>query len=589
MQFIPPPSEGDSAAQSSFIMFYKYTEEDPAVWLPEFVTVVEEYASYVRNEDLTGPNKTVKAQFIGLVRGIGVKYNILDLMEAILEARFSLLPPQDQLDQTTDDEVRIINEYSAQNVPTQFMSKLRLIALDCLKQSDKAQYALKTALWLQNYERVKFIFEKRVKKILDPSVFISVSEVLTGDNYNVVVKDIAHKSVEQLTHMYRDLYYVSVSSNNGCQKLPFLKRWLEDEDKQIYVTCRFDPTRTLPNNYNTFFGLRGAAIPNPSNLLQATNQMNLILRHIKEVYCNDDEEHAQYFYKWMANIVKYPWKKTQVLILLFGVEGCGKGMIIDFFAHKVLGKHVTFQTASPGVDLFAKHAVGFYRKLFVFCDEAGDDLNKNHEQLKNSITAETIRFEGKNKDTTTEPNFVNIIVASNNPGSVRVSPYDRRVVAFQCSEKYKGNHAYFNDLAAATGNDECARAMYDYLLNYDLPQQYNFQESRPITAYYESLQLASLPLFWRFMSYKCNSHAADRNICKHQASVLFDEFKEWKTRGGYDATITEKYFSREMSELARDQFSGVIKAKRNVTCYDIRFDTLRNYMIRNKKYDDSVF
>lgn len=594
MQFTPAPAEGDGAAQSAYTAFCKFTEPDPptTAWMPAYVNMIEEYAGYLWDEDLAHQtNHTLKAQFIGLMRGIGIKYNNMALMDAIVEARLAILPPDadDQDHQLTDaDSLRIINEMSAQGQSSYFMSKLRLLALEGLKKSDPATYVLKTALWLQNYDRIKFIFETRVKKILDPAVFISVSDVTSGMAHNVVVKDIVYRTAEQLTHMYRDLYYVSVSGDKGCQKQPFLKRWLEDEDKQIFASCKFDPKRTLPNNYNTFFGFRGAAIPSVVNRVQATQHMQLILQHIKEVYCNDVEEHAQYFYKWLANIIKYPWKKSEVLILLFGVEGCGKGMIIDFFSHKVLGQHISFQTATPGVDLFSKFAVGFYRRLFVFCDEAGDDLNKNHELLKNAITSPTMRFEGKGKDTLTELNYVNIIVASNNHGSLRVSPQDRRVVAFQCSEKYKGNHAYFNELAIATANDECARVMYDFLLQYDLQQEFNFQEARPITPYYESLQMACLSLFWRFMSFKCNSQGADRNVCQYMGSTLFNEFKEWKSRGGYDMPTTESRFSRDLNDLARDEDSGVVKRKRSCICYDIRYDILRRFMIRKKKYDDTV-
>ncbi len=164
-----------------------------------------------------------------------------------------------------------------------------------------------------------------------------------------------------------------------------------------------------------------------------------------------------------------------MLLLLFGVEGCGKSMIVDFFANMVLGSHLAFQTASPGVDVFGKFAVGTHRKLLCFCDEGGEELTKYQDMLKNLITAKAIRFEMKGQDIRVEDNYTNVIVASNNPGPVKISSNDRRVCAFQCSEVYKDNVPYFATLASFLGSDACARAFYDMLVSLDLEEDYPFQ------------------------------------------------------------------------------------------------------------------
>jgi hypothetical protein len=587
MQFVSAPEEGECLAKGADITFCHYTELDPPEWNMQYLAVVEEYVTCFGEDELGGENNLVRAEIAGLLVGIGKKYDILDTTDGVLEARITALGIASQMGELTSEEMAIVESTSAQTTNTSFMAKLRLKALDALELKDPASFKAKKSLWLQSYERIKLVFEKKVVKILSPPVFLCISAVCSKQN--VLIKTIHDRGLEQLNHMYRDLYFVNINPDNGCQKQPFLNKWLADDNKKTYATCAFDPESHLHDNYNTFFGFRAEGIPPVQNVAQANHYLNMILTHIKEIYCDGNQEHADYVYKWLANIIKYPWKKTEVLILIFGIEGCGKGMIIDFFANRVLGHHLSFQTATPGVDLFSKFAVGSHRKLLCFCDEAGEDLAKHHDQLKNLITAKTIRIEKKGQDIRIEENYTNVIVASNNAGPVRISPHDRRVVAFQCNEKYKEDYQYFTMLAEATNSDECARAMYEYFLQYDLSPDYNFQAHRPITKYYETLQAASLPLFWRFLSHKCLTHGSDGNAVKIPARVLYREFNDWKSNGGYEAQYTEVRFGRELKELDKSEGSGVTCVKRSVICYEIKFDVLQSYMIRKKKFDDNAF
>lgn len=590
MQFASAPDEGECLAQAVDITFCQYTEPDPLEWNPDYLTVIEEYATCFGQNDLCSEDSsdTRRAEITGLMTGLGRKYDILDTINDVLEARVAVLGLSSQSNPFSEEELVIFDNAASQAGTTTFMAKIRLKALEALEQSDPAAYKLKKYTWLQSYERIKLVFEKRVAKILSPPIFICISTVTSRQN--IVTKTLHDRTLEHLTHMYRDLYYMKMDGDNGFEKKPFLIKWLSDDNKKTFATCAFDPEGLLPNNYNTFTGFHAESIPPIQDLPKANMHLQMILNHIKEVFCEDNQEHAEFVYRWLANIIKYPWKKTEVLILIFGIEGCGKGIIIDFFANRVLGHHLSFQTATPGVDLFSKFAVGTHRKLLCFCDEAGEDMKTNHDQLKNLITAKTIRIEKKGQDIRTEENFTNVIVASNNAGSVRVSPADRRVVAFQCDERYKGNYNYFTSLAEATNSDECAKLMYEYLLRYDLSPDYNFQAHRPMTKYYETLQVASLPIFWRFWSYKCLSQRGeDGAVFKSTSRGVYRDFIHWKEDGGYELPYTEAKFGRELKQLSDDKDSGVKFTKRSSNMYDIRFDILQAFLVNKKKFDENAF
>jgi hypothetical protein len=180
-----------------------------------------------------------------------------------------------------------------------------------------------------------------------------------------------------------------------------------------------------------------------------------------------------------------------------------------------------------------------------------------------------------------------VIVASNNAGPVKISSNDRRVVAFQCSDVYKDNLQYFATLADALGSDDTARGFYDFLLGYQLDEDFPFQARRPITAYYESLLVSSLPLIWRFWSYKCMQGGDIKRT--EPARVLHREFLQWKGERDYEVVYTESRFGRELNELASTANTGVTRIKRSSVYYEIHFETLKQFLTRKRRFDENAF
>jgi hypothetical protein len=368
------------------ITFCDVMEPDPAQWNEECKQRLEEFVSCMGPEELRTAGAR-RNEVMRTLRALGAKYGIAREITQLLSGAAAATGEEDE-DRHSD------GEEEEEDPPTALLAKVRKFALEATQRHSVANYTLKRALWLQNYERIKSIFESRVVKILSPPIFLTVG--VHPSRYNSAVAQIQERTSEQLNHIYADLHYVTHSAEAGMQKNPFLKRWLGDDTKRTYLTCIFDPKGTIPCNYNTYVGLRASALPAMvRDRAQTDAAVQSIVHHVQEVFCNGNAQHADYVLKWMANLVKFPWKKTEVLLLLFGVEGCGKSMIVDFFANMVLGTHLAFQTASPGVDVFGKFAVGTHRKLLCFCDEGGEELTKYQDALKNLITAKAVRVEKK--------------------------------------------------------------------------------------------------------------------------------------------------------------------------------------------------
>ena len=218
--------------------------------------------------------------------------------------------------------------------------------MDALLRDSAVTHRLKRALWLQNYERIRSIFETRVVKILTPPIFLCIST--NPSRYNSSVPQIQDRTSEHLKHMYRDLYYVEHSSEEGHQKYPFLKRWLSDDTKQTYLTCIFDPKGSLARNYNTYVGMRASTLPPAPSAAQAGVQA--ILHHIQEVFCNGNQEHAAY-------VVRY------VLIMLaWAALTVGVGQMAGQYCQVPLEKDRGAAAAVWGGGLWEEHDCGLFRQ-----------------------------------------------------------------------------------------------------------------------------------------------------------------------------------------------------------------------------------
>lgn len=94
-------------------------------------------------------------------------------------------------------------------------------------------------------------------------------------------------------------------------------------------------------------------------------------------------------------------------------------------------------------------------KLIVCNELSSAETNKylNSDSLKSVITEKIITIEEKNISPRIAENVCNLILVSNNDVPVKLEYGDRRYVAINVSNKYKGNHAYFSQLCSSFNKD----------------------------------------------------------------------------------------------------------------------------------------
>ena len=423
---------------------------------------------------------------------------------------------------------------------------------------------------MNTYELVKLRHELICFKVMTPAVY---AHIVSGDREPDMM------TYTQVRNYFTNKYYYERDSSGMYVKQKFITRWMDDENIRLVREIVVDPVCSDDDVYNLWKPFKAALIPPvEDSLIQSL--ISPIINHISQVITGANEEHTSWILDYIANMVQRPEKKTQVAVSLYGEEGCGKGIVFEFFRKEVLGSFCSFQTATPENDLFGRFANGALHRVFIQVDEV-KSLHEHNDKLKDFITNETLNYEKKGKDTIVVRNISNLLLTSNNENALTVSSTDRRFALFRCSSVYRGNRAYFNELGRHLRNPKVARAFFQFLMARDLSMYpYDFQSSRPITEYYKETQLAGIPVIARFLSALVN----DDISLNYKSRDLYENYKRFHNDGNYKFLLTETSFSREIQRI-----SGISRKRTSHgTLYEIDREIVKNTLMDSNKYDPDV-
>src|SRR5205814_9116430 len=199
--------------------------------------------------------------------------------------------------------------------------------------------------------------------------------------------------------------------------------WLLHAGRREFDRVVFAPGLEVPRAYNLWQGFAYDA--RPGNLHAS------FLEHLRTNVCAGEAAHYDYLVGWMARIVQHPGQQGEVAVVLRGGKGVGKSFVAREFG-KLFGRHY-LHISNPS------HLVGNFNShlrdvIFLFADEAFYAGDKKHESiLKTLITEDTIQIEAKGVDVETSPNFVHLMMASNDTHVVRASGDERRFFVLEVS------------------------------------------------------------------------------------------------------------------------------------------------------------
>ena len=199
-------------------------------------------------------------------------------------------------------------------------------------------------------------------------------------------------------------------------------------------------------------------------------EIQLLLHHIKIVLASGNPKHYLYIMSWLTQIIKTPWKPTDIFLLFQGNQGSGKTIVSDFLVKHVFGKHLSLSTS--GIDSLTSRFNGAVKsKLFVCCNElttvegGKGSFNSAFDRMKNLITDRLVQIEHKGLEHVQIDNFCNFIGNTNHSFTAKLEKGDRRYACFEVNNEYIKNYDYFDKLGDAL-NQNTGDMFYTYLLNY---------------------------------------------------------------------------------------------------------------------------
>lgn len=211
--------------------------------------------------------------------------------------------------------------------------------------------------------------------------------------------------------------------------------WLDHPRRRYYNTVVFAPGKSVPGSYNLWKGFACDAKP---------GICERYLDHLCENICGGAAEVYEYVLNWMANTVQNLAQPGQVAIVLRGEKGTGKGVFANHFG-RLFGRHYL-----PVTD--PKHLVGSFNAhmrdcILMFADEGFAASDKRAESmLKTLVTEPTLTVEAKGVDVETAPNYVHLIMASNDAWVVPVGPHERRFLVLDVSNSKRQDTSYFGHI-----------------------------------------------------------------------------------------------------------------------------------------------
>lgn len=271
---------------------------------------------------------------------------------------------------------------------------------------------------------------------------------------------ISRQSFEDFRNRYRH-EKVAVGSNKAGQDIlqPVGQWWIDHPQRRQYETIVFVPGKDVPGAYNLWSGFACDSLPGTKH--------ERLLHHIRENICDGNPEHYNYLIQWMARCVQHPNSPGEVAVVMRGKRGTGKSFFAKVLSN-LFGRH--FLQVSD-----SKHLVGSFNAhlrdtVVLFGDEAFFAGDKRHESiLKTLVTEEYMVYEGKGVDAETGPNYVHLLLASNEDWVVPAGLDERRFFVLEIGDKHKQDHSYFREIFEELNSGGYENLLH-FLLSRDLTE-----------------------------------------------------------------------------------------------------------------------
>ncbi len=267
---------------------------------------------------------------------------------------------------------------------------------------------------------------------------------------------LTRQSFEDIRNRYIKPIAVGKDDKGNMKYVPLGKWWLLNIKRRQYDTVVFAPEREVKDAYNLWRGFACQSLPGDCSIF-----MDHLLRNI----CGGRQDHFEYVIGWMARMVQKPATPGEVALVLRGGRGVGKSLFARELGY-LLGRHF-LSVSNPS------HLVGNFNShlrdvVLLFAEEAFYAGDKKHASiLKTLITEKTITIEAKGIDAEAAPNYVHLIMASNDMHVVPAGGDERRYMVLDVATDNQRDSKFFGRFLKQMENGG-REALLHFLRTYDL-------------------------------------------------------------------------------------------------------------------------
>jgi Family of unknown function (DUF5906) len=259
--------------------------------------------------------------------------------------------------------------------------------------------------------------------------------------------------------------FTEVLNRDGrTKRVTWANRWLQDPRRRQYEGLEFypDPHNTpgSPKYLNLWTGFDVQPAPKPDWRYYKTFR-----DHLLNNVCDGDEALFKWLFAFLAHIVQRPRERLGIALVLRGKRGAGKSKVGEVVGSLFKRHWFLVDTARYIIGQFNAHMAAC---LLLQADEAVWAGDKSAEgRLKGLITAPTQFIEAKGVDPVPLPNYVRLILTSNEDWVVPAGKDERRFVVLDVNPRCAKNAVYFGAIDAEMAAGGLEHLLGD-LLAFDL-------------------------------------------------------------------------------------------------------------------------
>lgn len=419
--------------------------------------------------------------------------------------------------------------------------------------------------------------------------------------------DTVFAGIQEIKQFHRsDMVYTITVKKNGeesLEKKEIMNLWDSSSDKRQYGQVVFEPEggvisgrsekRNISVNntganhsYNLYQGLAVIPAKDGSTVIKYGHRENirikskgceLMKKHIREVWCDNNDELYEYILNWFARLFQNPDETGGTALVLRSGEGSGKNAIAEPMI-QAFGSHGVIVTDSN--DFLGRFNSSIAKSCLVVLNEAiwGGSAKSQQGKLKALITDKNLRFEEKFVKADQIKNCTHLIIMTNAEWAVPMGFGDRRFVALDVSMKRAKDFEYFKAL-----NHEIDMGGIENFVYFLLNRNINGYNMREIPQYHSNLRVDTkfetgdaVESWW----YDCLARdelygsAMSRPLGDYTYTVteITDSYVAWCTEMGHNRRIQ----TRKATKFLR--FSILVpnrSAKEGFTEYDGRDGNVR--------------